>query len=320
MSSPNPEDILPIANRIAEALSADILLLNAPFNPGEVDLTLLDLLDDRPLQKNVFVVLTSDGGDAAAAYRVARTLQRKYSKITIYVPGWCKSAGTLCALGAHEIVLGDRGELGPLDVQIRQKDELGERSSGLVVSESLNRLQQHSFEMFQRYMLEIKERSFGSISFKLAAEIAAKMTVGLLEPVYRQIDPVQIGDLGRAMTIASDYGRRLAVSSKNLQKDGIEALIQTYPSHDFVIDRREASEVFRNVREPSHDEVALAKCLGTLALFENPTSTVCFLSTFGTPDHDTQDDTTDESDIRAATARAAGAQSDQGNPGATKAT
>ena len=261
------ETAVVIADRISKARNADILLINSSFDTGVIDQNLINALIGRNKKENVFVILVTSGGDAAAAYRVGRALQRCYKKITMYISGWCKSAGTLCALAAHELVIGEFGELGPLDVQIRKTDELGESSSGLVVSESLKRLQDHCFDMFQGHMLQIKQRSGGAVSFKLAAEIAAKISVGLLEPLYRQIDPVSIGDLGRAMSIARDYGMRLIATSDNITEDNLDSLIEMYPSHDFVIDHREAKALFNNVLQPTEDEINLALALNQFTRF-----------------------------------------------------
>lgn len=57
------------------------------------------------------LVLTTGGGDAHAAYIMARYLRKNYEKVTICVFGYCKSAGTLLALGAHELVIGERGSV-----------------------------------------------------------------------------------------------------------------------------------------------------------------------------------------------------------------
>lgn len=54
-------------------------------------------------RKHCILVLTTSGGDADAAYLMARYLRRFYEKVTICVFGYCKSAGTLLALGAHEV-------------------------------------------------------------------------------------------------------------------------------------------------------------------------------------------------------------------------
>lgn len=66
------------------------------------------------------VFLTTLGGDADAGYRIGRCLQHNYEHITVVIPSLCKSAGTLVAIAAHELVIGDLGELGPLDVQVRK--------------------------------------------------------------------------------------------------------------------------------------------------------------------------------------------------------
>ena len=266
-----------VASRLATANDTDVLLFNSPFN-RPIDNNVIALLRKRRRRSNVLVVLVSTGGDADVAYRIARALQDAYQQYTVFITGFCKSAGTLCALGAHEIIVNDFGELGPLDVQFQRKDELGELSSGLVVTEALDHLQAHAFGVFEQHMLNIKTHSFGQVSFKLAAELATKLTTGLFQHIYCQIEPTQIGELGRAMAIARDYGKRLKAKSKNFTDDTLELLVESYPSHGFVIDRREAENIFVHVRQPSEDEQALADALGNTALIPGQTSQIQYLS------------------------------------------
>ena len=200
------------------------------------------------------------------AYRIARIFQDKYETFTIFVAGYCKSAGTLCVLGAHELVMADLGELGPLDVQISKKDELGDFSSGLVTAESLAQLQSKAFDMFERYFMTIKNKGGGHITFKTATEIAVKLSIGLMEPLYRQVDPIQVGEIARSMKIGRDYGQRLSAIGNNLTPSALETLIASYPSHGFVIDRNEAAQLFTRVREPSPLEMSLIDSLGDLAI------------------------------------------------------
>ncbi len=47
--------------------------------------------------------MVTEGGDADPAYRIARCLQDHYDRFSLFVSGYCKSAGTLVALGAHEL-------------------------------------------------------------------------------------------------------------------------------------------------------------------------------------------------------------------------
>lgn len=175
----------------------------------------------------------------------------------------CKSAGTLLALGAKSVVMSDRAELGPLDIQISEKDELGENRSGLIAMEALQTLRSESFKLFEDAFLKLRFKSGLQITTKTAAEIAAKITVGLFSPIYEQVDPMRLGEINRAMKIALAYGDRL--KTDNVKEDTIEELITDYPEHGFVVDRSEATELFYSVREPSQDEAALAELVRSSA-------------------------------------------------------
>ena len=65
----------------------------------------------------------------------------KVRSLFLYVSGYCKSAGTLVATGAHKLIMSDHGELGPLDVQMSKKDNFWKKESGLIVMNTLTALQ-----------------------------------------------------------------------------------------------------------------------------------------------------------------------------------
>ena len=259
----NPEEEL--AAKIADQLDADVILYN-----GDTDrqgaLMLITGCVGRRLRKNVLLILVTQGGDADSAYRIARCLQNNYDRVTLYVSGYCKSAGTLIATGAHELVISDYGELGPLDVQMSKRDELWESQSGLAVQDTLTTLQHHALESFVRFLLEIKRGSRGAVSLKMATEIATSMTTGLFAPIYEQVDPLHVGEAARAMNITYEYGGRLLECGGNISRSDLGQIISGYPSHGFVIDREEASQLFNSVNRPSEDQDLLAKALGLAAL------------------------------------------------------
>ena len=89
---------------------------------------------------NVLLILTTYGGVPDSAFRMARVLQKNYEKITVFVNDFCKSSGTLLAIGADQIIMGDFGEFGPLDIQLVNKDEFNERNSGLDAIQALSLL------------------------------------------------------------------------------------------------------------------------------------------------------------------------------------
>ena len=242
------------ADIVAEQLDADVILYNGFLHRPQDEL-LIGECTKRCRRENVLLVLVTPGGDADPAYRIAKCLQTKYKRFFLYVSGYCKSAGTLVAIGAHELIISDHGELGPLDVQLSKEDELGERRSGLAISNTLEQLQNDAFDAFEQFFLEIKKRSRGSITSRMATPIATDMVTGLFAPLYGQVNPLSIGEAGRAMSIAGHYGLLLLKNSGIIEPLGLRYIMTEYPSHGFVIDRWEAKELFQNVREPSQEEL-----------------------------------------------------------------
>ena len=253
-----------LADLVADSLDADVIYFTGPILRHH-DRELIEDCIKRRRRKNVLFILVTVGGDADSAYRIARCLQEKYDYFYFYVPGYCKSAGTLVATGAHELIMSDHGELGPLDVQMSKKDELWEMESGLTVMDTLTALQKKALGTFEEFLLSIKAGSQGSITLKTATEVATTMTTGLFAPLYSQVDPLHVGEAGRAMSIAAFYGTRLLNKGNNIEPDALNAIISDYPSHGFVIDRGEAEYLFNTVREPTEIEVLLTEKLGDRA-------------------------------------------------------
>ena len=160
-----------------------------------------------------------------AAFRIARCLQERYEKYTVFVTGWCKSAGTIIALGASELVVADHGEMGPLDVQLSRKDELFETQSGLTVTSALTTLHEQAFAAFETFMLQIKVKSRTSITTHTAMEIASSLAVGLFSGIYSQVDPMHVGEAGRANRVGKHYGEILIARGRNSTPEKLEELV-----------------------------------------------------------------------------------------------
>ncbi len=259
-----PDELSPELVRIAEEFRAeqdtDIVVYS-----GEISTTFADHFVEEVMgstdAKGVLLVLTTYGGSADGAYKIARSLQREYDSFRLAVRTTCKSAGTLIALGANELVLSPTAELGPLDVQLQRPDSLGERISGLTPLEAMTTLLRESFSTFEYYFLEVQERSLGSITATTAADIAVRMTTGLFRPLYSQLDPLRIGEYQRALSIAGEYGLRLANEGGNVSPGAIRRLLTAYPAHEFVIDFEEATTLFEVVSEPLPHEQLLFNAL-----------------------------------------------------------
>lgn len=207
---------------------------------------------DKSATQTYFIPITT-GGDPNAAYRIGRALGHHYPDgVKIGIPSMCKSAGTLMCVAGSELIIADRGELGPLDIQISNKEELLESSSGLDIMQAVTALQNTMNSAFTSYLYDLKFNV--RLGTRIASQIASKMAIGLVKPIACQIDPIKLGEHSRAMHIAIAYGERLNKKFKNTTKENIDKLLVSYPVHGFVIDRKEASELFNRVRSPSSEE------------------------------------------------------------------
>lgn len=246
-----------LAREVSSANDADLLLYSGPISMHGFEHVEEELRARKAKKKNIMLFAMTFGGDAHAAYRIARCIGGHYQRFSMVVTTVCKSAGTLLCLGANELVLSDSGELGPLDVQLRKEDEIYDFGSSLDTMQTLQLLEERALATFRKYVLDI--HLGGQLSTHLAGELSSALTVGLYSELYSQLDPVRLGEVYRTMLIASDYGERLTRRGKNAKEGAIGRLVGGYPSHEFVIDREEACELFHQVRELTEQELALAE-------------------------------------------------------------
>jgi hypothetical protein len=252
------------ANALGDALDADVFIYNFEISPPW-DTFVATMVSDRKRRPNLVFFLTTEGGNADSAFRLMRFFQARYSRIFMAVNGWCKSAGTLMCIGAHELWIGDTGELGPLDVQIVKADEMDEQKSGLVAEAAFEKLQHEAYKFFMSFVKDIGASEY-RVTLRTASDIATKMTVGVMERIFDKLDPVTIGEDYRSNRLAQAYAERLNLHSRSLKQsrnfDALENLLSGYPSHGFVIDRKEADQLFKIVKPFPPEAVSLAEELG----------------------------------------------------------
>jgi ClpP class serine protease len=80
--------------------------------------TIIAAIKETPSDLPIDLVLHTPGGLVLAAMQIARAVEAHPAKVTVYVPVYAMSGGTLIALAADEIVLGEFSVLGPIDPQI----------------------------------------------------------------------------------------------------------------------------------------------------------------------------------------------------------
>lgn len=268
------EELEALASSIASG--GDLLMINAGIWSETLDTICRALADAKAKRAAVF--LTTLGGDPHIAYQIARVLQAHYKSWTVLVPSLCKSAGTLIASAANEIAMGERGELGPIDVQMPKHGEVAPvMASSSVLLDAMRLLSQQARDAFREQLLDMAERGLPTA---LAAPIAAQIVSGLFGPVMARIDPHHLGEVSRASDVTYEYLRRLGQTSGNVTEANARALVKTYPDHRFVIDLEEARERFKKVRPFSADEARfVALCTPLLTSVEHEGAFIQRIST-----------------------------------------
>lgn len=85
------------------------------INDSEEIIRVIQMTDpDTPID----LILHTPGGVALAALQIARAIRKHQGKVTVYVPHYAMSGGTLIALAADQIVMGEHSMLGPVDPQL----------------------------------------------------------------------------------------------------------------------------------------------------------------------------------------------------------
>ena len=85
--------------------------------------TILSTLQTIPPETPIILVLHTPGGEILPSFQIARALKRHPGKVTVYIPHYAMSGGTLIALAADRIVMSPNAALGPVDPQINWKGE-----------------------------------------------------------------------------------------------------------------------------------------------------------------------------------------------------
>lgn len=79
---------------------------------------IIPAIKETPAETPIDLILHTPGGMLLAAMQIARAVNAHPSKVTVHVPVYAMSGGTLIALAADEIVMDSFSVLGPIDPQI----------------------------------------------------------------------------------------------------------------------------------------------------------------------------------------------------------
>ncbi|MFC5861781.1 hypothetical protein ACFPT7_05715 [Acidicapsa dinghuensis] len=205
---------------------------------GEINrndaLGIVELLHNVQPGASIDLMLHTFGGDVDAAEKLINMLRAAVvptASLRVIVTDAAKSAGTLMALGADEIVMSDTSELGTIDPQLELKDGKG----NTIVHSVLSYL-----DAFDAIATELRNAPDDPV-FKIQLES--------FDPtVLRTFDAVRT----RAKTLAENLLKRVGLNYTAIAA----ALMDTkrFPSHSQMIGYETAKEIGLNVTYmPSED-------------------------------------------------------------------
>lgn len=211
--------------------------------------------------KEIDVIIFSPGGDPDAAYLLGRELGRRFDEVTAFIPLYAKSGATLVCLAAHELVLSDVGELGPIDVQEHEAEPgtFADYRSCLERFKALEALQRHAIETLDIAVQMLLQQQMNLMD---ACKVAVEFTGKLMDPLYAQVQPAKVAQSARYLEIAEQYAERLLRRYRpEIRREQrvilIRALGRRYPSHSFILDLEELVEMGLSARRPTPDEARI---------------------------------------------------------------
>lgn len=210
-----------------------------------------------PTGQKIALLVDSPGGIPRNAFQIATALRQHCGGYDIIVPKYGKSAATLLALGADNIILGDDAELGPIDMQVSDPD-IEDQRSALEYVQSLERLEAYTLRFFDDAMTLLLHKTDKRVSTLLPDTI--QFVTNVVRPLFENVDVVQYTQMARLLKVMEDYASRL-LSRKyrdpNAVADIATELTSGYADHSFVIDREEAESIGLEIapRDQRRDEL-----------------------------------------------------------------
>ena len=191
------------------------------INDSEAVLRAIKLTDD---DVPIDVILHTPGGLVLAAEQIAHALRKHPAKVTVFVPHYAMSGGTLIALAADEIVMDDNAVLGPVDPQLGQQPA----ASILKVLErkEINEVDDNTIilaDIAAKAIRQVKATVFELVSGRMTPERAEELATALATGTWTHDYPINVEEaqalgLPVSMDIPTDIYKLMALYPQTAQR------------------------------------------------------------------------------------------------------
>lgn len=224
--------------KVLAFVTSDRVGMESKIAQDSVDL-FVDLLDQIGPTKRISLLLHTSGGDTLAAWRIANLITMFCDELEVLIPMKALSAGTLISIGADHLVMTKQATLGPIDPSVNNPlnphVNVGGQAKQVPVS----------VEAVRGYLDAARE--------ELKIKGDASLTT-ILVNLASHVHPLVLGQIFRSQAQIRFLAEKLIqrqVTDKGKIKSIINFLCAETGSHDYTINRREASELGLNIQKPS---------------------------------------------------------------------
>ena len=201
----------------------------------------VDLLDKIGPTKKISLILHTNGGSTLAAWRLVNLIRTFCDRLEIMIPLKALSAGTLISIGGDVLVMTKQAALGPIDPSVNSHLNPQVNIGGQIMRVPV------SVENVRGYLDAAK------------TDLGIKGEAGLttvLTQLSQQVHPLVLGEIFRSRAqirfLANKLIKNQVADAKKI-KALIDFLCADSGSHDYTINRREATEHGLKVEKPSDD-------------------------------------------------------------------
>lgn len=209
----------------------------------------VDVLDAIGPTQRISLLLHTNGGNTAAAWRLVNLIKTFCEEFEVLIPYKAMSAGTLISLGAQRIVMSKQAALGPIDPSLLHP--LGPQVPN---GNQLARLPV-SVEAVRGYM-DAATKDLGIKDERVLGE--------LLTDLSSKVHPLVLGEIFRSRAQIRFLANKLLnghVKDTDKIQEIVDFLCADSGSHDYTINRREAEALGLPVEKPSAQLYDILKAL-----------------------------------------------------------
>jgi ClpP class serine protease len=171
--------------------------------------------DDVPLD----LVLHTPGGLVLAALQIAKAVREHKGKVTVFVPHYAMSGGTLIALAADEIVMCEHSVLGPIDPQLG--DSPAASLISVIEKKPVAKIEDRTLVMAdvgRKAIAQVKQAASELLTRRLPAEQASALAEKLTSGIWTHDYPIW-----------ASTAKSLGLSISTDMPDDVFQLMKLYP-------------------------------------------------------------------------------------------